>query len=226
MQTINLPGTCGTHSVALHEIGHAIGFWHEQSRPDRNNYVTVNWNNIAAGKKSQFEIRHYVDYQGEKYDYASVMHYGLRDSSIGTLASLSVNNGVRFRAQGSPTIGNKPHLSAGDIRLVDKLYKCYNPQGYGGRLSVKITGLPSSTIETHYAEIIAYDSKGETQRHSWNKAFITSHREGWRYFEITIKTRRESVVLRRQTIWVESRGPVSDSYCLEDKCVYFNYQIF
>ncbi len=75
IQTININIGCAEHSGLLHEIGHAIGFWHEQSRPDRDNYLTINWDNIEAGQVSdyQFELRHEVDYRGEEYDYASII---------------------------------------------------------------------------------------------------------------------------------------------------------
>jgi hypothetical protein len=62
----------------LHEVGHAIGFYHEQSRPDRDNFVTINYNNIEATKEFNFQSYSdtVINTYGIRYDYSSGMHYG------------------------------------------------------------------------------------------------------------------------------------------------------
>ena len=49
-QQISIGSGCGMHFIVVHEILHALGFYHEQSRYDRNNYVEIMWENIKPGK--------------------------------------------------------------------------------------------------------------------------------------------------------------------------------
>jgi len=52
MQQVSIGVGCEYSATIKHELMHATGFWHEQSRTDRDYYVTVNWTNIQAGNFS------------------------------------------------------------------------------------------------------------------------------------------------------------------------------
>lgn len=61
----------------MHEIGHSLGFYHEQSRPDRDRYVTIVWKNIE--EKMKFNFNKMSKSKSDittPYDLKSMMHYG------------------------------------------------------------------------------------------------------------------------------------------------------
>jgi hypothetical protein len=99
----------------IHEIGHAFGLWHEQSRVDRNTYATIDLANIDPrynGAEHNFDM--VPIYRGSSqggYDYGSIMHYS---------ADAFAKPGTRTIIPKDPTaqIGQRTGLSAGDIAAI------------------------------------------------------------------------------------------------------------
>jgi hypothetical protein len=61
-----------------HLIGHVLGFFHEQSRPDREDYVKIIYENIKPDMITNFEYYppSIINTFGFPYDYSSIMHFG------------------------------------------------------------------------------------------------------------------------------------------------------
>ncbi|MBX3018601.1 MAG: hypothetical protein KF767_11980 [Bdellovibrionaceae bacterium] len=140
---VNVGPDCGAGNVA-HEIGHIVGLDHEQNRLDRNNYVTINYSNIAPAYKLNFEI---VDgYQNYNfYDFGSIMHY-TRNAFASDFVSDTITPKVAVPA--GITIGQRLGLSLGDINSVRIMYG-YAPISDGGTAP---TLDPSRGLFARYAE--------------------------------------------------------------------------
>jgi len=145
-QLVNVGASCSAIGV-LHEVGHALGLWHEQTRVDRNRWVAVLGANVSPPCIYNFDIQ--ADSQDVgPYDFASVMHYGpYAFSRIGKPTLETIPAGI--------PVGEVAGLSPGDIANIRRLYG-QSPS----RVTVSTfpTGLPITV------DGIAYDS---TQSFDW-----------------------------------------------------------
>jgi Astacin (Peptidase family M12A) len=87
----------------IHELMHSLGFFHEQSRHDRDKYVQVFWQNVQAGQEHNFKkFDRVLATTKVPYDFASVMHY----SSF----AFSKNNKTTIKAKVRPRALNTFNL--------------------------------------------------------------------------------------------------------------------
>jgi astacin-like metalloendopeptidase len=63
--------------MIVHELGHLIGLWHEQSRFDRDAHVNILLNNVREEFRYNYNKLHEMRLMAP-YDLSSIMHYGLK----------------------------------------------------------------------------------------------------------------------------------------------------
>ncbi len=114
-QIINISDNGCSQGSVIHEIGHAVGFWHTQSRQDRDGNVRVLLENIDSLEWSQFSQQFTRGVDVGPYPYDSIMHYSVRGFAVGALAA------IETIPAGIP-IGQRVGLSPSDIDTVLRIY--------------------------------------------------------------------------------------------------------
>ncbi|KAM6945898.1 high choriolytic enzyme 1-like [Aplochiton taeniatus] len=108
---------CMYAGVAMHELNHALGFQHEQTRSDRDRYVVISWENIDPQNAYNFNLAN-TNNLNTPYDYSSVMHYG------STAFSINGRDTITPIPNRNVEIGQRRGLSPIDIQRIKRLYNC------------------------------------------------------------------------------------------------------
>ncbi|CAN8021706.1 unnamed protein product, partial [Ixodes persulcatus] len=125
-QDLNLGPGCEFTQVVIHELGHAVGFFHEQSRSDRDSSVLILWENVPRDTYSQFTHTYEINYD-VPYDVTSVMQYSqsasCRSSQAFSPDPFEKNTIVTLDPHMQLRMGNK-QLSFRDRKLANLMYTC------------------------------------------------------------------------------------------------------
>uniref|UniRef100_A0A665V0V4 Meprin A subunit n=1 Tax=Echeneis naucrates TaxID=173247 RepID=A0A665V0V4_ECHNA len=123
-QNVSIGARCDTKAIVEHEVLHALGFYHEQSRSDRDDYVKIWWDQIEEGKQHNFNKYEddFVTDLNTPYDYESIMHY--RPLSFNKNESIpTITTTIPYF---NDIIGQRMDFSAVDITRLNRMYDCAN----------------------------------------------------------------------------------------------------
>jgi hypothetical protein len=111
-----------TNSVIIHEICHALGMRHEQTRIDRDTYVNINTGNLTAKGAAQFAKPSTNYYQSGAYDFNSVMGYSSKTTSTSIVNNV---NDVMYTKKDGTEISQGWYLSNLDRSWINYFYIPY-----------------------------------------------------------------------------------------------------
>jgi len=132
-QDVSIGRGCEYKGIVIHEFMHALGFYHEQSRRDRDQFIKIDFSNIPTNRANNFQMYQEgrATTHGASYDKQSVMHYSnyafAIDRSKKVITSLSNPN---------ESLGQRNGFSEIDIQQINAHYGC------GSTTTIKTTATP------------------------------------------------------------------------------------
>ncbi|XP_015909146.1 astacin-like metalloprotease toxin 5 isoform X2 [Parasteatoda tepidariorum] len=122
-QPLSLGAGCFKFGTIVHELGHTVGFFHEHSRSDRDDFLNIHRENIRQGMESQFvKLRPKQNRLLSPFDFDSIMLYGetvFSKSHYDGLKTMTAKDGRKLE-----DVYDKPGLSKDDILRIKTLYQC------------------------------------------------------------------------------------------------------
>ncbi|KAL3078126.1 hypothetical protein niasHT_033101 [Heterodera trifolii] len=233
--------------VACHELLHALGFVHEQSRSDARDYV------ILREDDGQSEIDPNTQNFGFDYDFGSVLHYpseGDHEQGLYKLITLP-----RFYQQ---TIGQTERISFKDAAIINRIYckdsckghedkcqnggylnpndctKCHCPDGYGGEYCNKLEESAKLCCAASLTDLKANEYKNWIEAEKPDMDIVISARLSPKWtvpssvFELTysgnVKLINSSKCRYSENLYAEKRNPGTGTlYCYDEiKHRYYN----
>ncbi|CAK8685136.1 hatching enzyme 1.2-like [Clavelina lepadiformis] len=122
-QQLSVGNGCEWKGVVMHEMMHAMGFFHEHSRPDRDDTVKIVMENINPRMKFNFKkmSSFSINSMNSPYDITSVMQYG------GYSFSINRQPTILEKKTGKPVVAQRRGFSVEDKKQINGLFKCNVP---------------------------------------------------------------------------------------------------